>query len=63
MVASNWPVCTVSGSYAEAMEAVQGWVNRLPDRDRDAILGGTCARIYGIPDRSEPTTDTAGRVG
>jgi L-fucono-1,5-lactonase len=63
MVASNWPVCTVSGSYAEVMEAVQGWVTRLPDRDRDAILGGTCAHIYGIPDRSEPTTDTVGRVG
>ena len=62
MVASNWPVCTVSGSYAEVMEAVQGWVYRLPDRDRDAILGGTCARMYGIPDLSEPTTDTAGRV-
>jgi L-fucono-1,5-lactonase len=45
MVASNWPVCTVSGSYPEVTEAVQGWVNRLPDHDRDAILGGTCARV------------------
>ncbi len=60
MVASNWPVCTVSGSYAEVMAAVQGWAARLPDRDRDAILGGTCTRIYGIPDRLVPAADTAG---
>jgi hypothetical protein len=30
------------------MGAVQGWVNRLRDRDRDAVLGGTCKRVYGI---------------
>jgi L-fuconolactonase len=47
-VASNWPVCTVSGSYAEVLAAVQGWANRLPEQDRDAVFGGTCARVYGI---------------
>jgi L-fuconolactonase len=63
MIASNWPVCTVSGSYAEVMQAVQGWVDRLAERDRDAILGGTCARVYGIAERSEPPIDTRGRAG
>jgi L-fuconolactonase len=48
MVASNWPVCTVSGSYAEVMAAIQDWANRLPEPDRDAVLGGICARVYGI---------------
>jgi L-fuconolactonase len=48
MVASNWPVCTVSGSYAEVMAAIQDWANRLPEQDRDAVLGGTCARVYDI---------------
>jgi L-fuconolactonase len=51
MVASNWPVCTVSGAYAEVMEAVLGWVGRLPAGDRDAIAGGTCARLYGVANR------------
>jgi L-fuconolactonase len=63
MIASNWPVCTVSGSYAEVMEAVQGWAKRLPARDRHAILGGTCARVYGVSDRSELARGTAGQVG
>jgi hypothetical protein len=44
------------------MTAVQGWVARLPDQDRDAILGGTSARIYGITGRSVPAADTPGRV-
>jgi L-fucono-1,5-lactonase len=60
MVASNWPVCTVSGSYAEVTGAVQSWVSRMPERDRDAILGEACARIYRILGRSVPAADTAG---
>lgn len=45
MIGSDWPVCTLSGDYAAAMNLVKNYV---PEKDRDAVLGGTCARFYNI---------------
>jgi L-fuconolactonase len=45
MIGSDWPVCTLSGDYDATMNLVKNYV---PDRDRDAVLGGTCARLYKI---------------
>ena len=30
MIGSNWPVCTVSGKYADVVEIVTDYVRRLP---------------------------------
>ena len=48
MIGSDWPVCTLSASYSDAMGLVREFVAHLPEADRAAILGGTCARVYGI---------------
>ena len=32
MIGSNWPVCTVSGKYADVVEIVTDYVRRLPER-------------------------------
>jgi L-fuconolactonase len=48
MIGSDWPVCTLSGEYQAVMEIVTDYIQRLPAGDREAILGGTCARCYGL---------------
>jgi L-fuconolactonase len=48
MIGSDWPVCTLSGAYAETMNTVIDFANSLAPAERDAILGGTAARFYGI---------------
>jgi L-fuconolactonase len=53
MIGSDWPVCTLSGSYEEVMGIVIGFVDTLTSDERAAILGGTCARFYGIGNESE----------
>jgi L-fuconolactonase len=48
MIGSDWPVCTLSGDYAPTMAVVTDYIRPLPAKDRDAILGGTCARVYRL---------------
>lgn len=48
MIGSDWPVCTLSGDYVVVMNIVIDYVQQFPAEVRAAILGGTCARFYGI---------------
>jgi len=48
MIGSDWPVCTVSVDYAATLGIVLQFIAQLSNSERDAILGGTCARVYGI---------------
>ena len=48
MIGSDWPVCTLSGDYADTMRVVTEYVSRFDPAIRTAILGGNCARFYGI---------------
>lgn len=48
MIGSDWPVCTLSGEYASTMGIVIDYVQRFPLAVRENILGGNCARFYGI---------------
>jgi L-fuconolactonase len=48
MIGSDWPVCTLSGDYASTMGIVIEYVQKFSAQARGAILGGTCARFYGI---------------
>jgi L-fuconolactonase len=49
MIGSDWPVCTLSGDYVSTMRIVTDYVQRFPTAVREGILGGNCARFYGIP--------------
>jgi len=53
MLGSDWPVCTLSGAYAETMGIVTDFVQQFAPVEREAILGGNCARFYQI----KPTPD------
>jgi L-fuconolactonase len=48
MIGSDWPVCTLSGSYVATMNIVIDYVHQFSGAVRDAILGGNCARFYQI---------------
>jgi L-fuconolactonase len=45
---SDWPVCTLAGSYAEVLALAEEAVGPLAPADRAAVLGGTAARVYGL---------------
>jgi len=48
MIGSDWPVCTLGGAYKLVMEIVIDYVSRLSPAEHDAVLGGNCARFYGL---------------
>ncbi|MFM7074574.1 MAG: amidohydrolase family protein [Planctomycetaceae bacterium] len=50
MFGSDWPVCTLSGEYAEVAGIVDDFLGRLAPAERAAIEGGTAARVYGLSD-------------
>lgn len=50
MIGSDWPVSTLSGEYAAVMGIVTDYAEQFSAEVREAILGGNCARLYGIND-------------
>jgi len=48
MIGSDWPVCTLSGNYNAVMNIVVDYVRRFTRDGREAMLGGNCARFYGV---------------
>jgi L-fuconolactonase len=48
MIGSDWPVCTLSGEYVQTMGIVIDYAQQFPPNVRESILGGACARFYGI---------------
>ena len=48
MIGSDWPVCTLSGTYGDTMKIVTDYIRKLPTEIREGILGGNCARFYGL---------------
>jgi L-fuconolactonase len=48
MIGSDWPVCTLSADYASTMGIVTKYVDDFSSGEREAVLGGNCARVYGI---------------
>lgn len=48
MIGSDWPVCTVSASYAETIGIVKEYIRKFSEEQQNAILGGNCAAFYGV---------------
>jgi L-fuconolactonase len=48
MIGSDWPVCTLSASYADALGIVKDYIQRLDSNQQNAILGGNCRSFYGV---------------
>jgi L-fuconolactonase len=45
MFGSDWPVCLLAADYGTVLAVVR---DAVPEGDRDAVLGGTAVRIYGL---------------
>ena len=48
MFGSDWPVCLLSGDYAEVAGIVKDFVAQLSAVEQAAIWGGTATRFYGL---------------
>jgi L-fuconolactonase len=48
MIGSDWPVCLVAGSYARTVGVVKNYVQDLPARTRDFVLGENARRFWRL---------------
>jgi L-fuconolactonase len=48
MIGSDWPVCTLAGSFREVTAIVEKYLSARPDEDREKVLGATAAAFYGL---------------
>jgi L-fuconolactonase len=48
MFGSDWPVCLLGSSYGRWHSFVAACAAPLADAEREAVLGATCARAYGL---------------
>jgi L-fuconolactonase len=51
MIGSDWPVCTLAGTYGRVMGIVMEYVERRTAEEREAVLGGNAAKFWRL-DRS-----------
>jgi len=45
---SDWPVVNLAGGFTRWRETTMELLRELPGADRDAVLGGTAATVYGL---------------
>ncbi len=50
MFGSDWPVCTLAGTYSQVYNLLDGYANSLSPTEQSAIWGGTAVRAYGLTD-------------
>jgi L-fuconolactonase len=48
MYGGDWPVTVLAGGYEKVWDAIRQLLEPLSQDDRDAVLGGTAERFYGI---------------
>ena len=48
MFGTDWPVCTLAGTYQQVVDALNDALGPISDAERDAIFGGTATRFYGL---------------
>jgi L-fuconolactonase len=51
MIGSDWPVCTVAGSYGQVMNIVVEYLTRYLESVQDAVLGGNAERFWELRQR------------
>ncbi len=48
MLGSDWPVCTVAGTYAEVMQLGLKFIDQLSETEQADILGNNSVHFYGL---------------
>jgi L-fuconolactonase len=49
MIGSDWPVCTVAGTYPQVMQVTLDYVAQLSETEQADVLGNNANRSYGLP--------------
>ncbi len=49
MFGSDWPVCTLSGSYSEVVGIVEGYIAALSTDEQARVMGGVATDFYQLP--------------
>jgi len=52
MIGSDWPVCTLAGSYSRVMGLIKDYLSGHAEAEREAILGGNAKRFWRL--QTEP---------
>lgn len=58
MYGGDWPMVVPDGGYAPTWRVMAELFGRLSEHDRDLLLGGTAARVYGIDTQKYCRRDT-----
>ncbi len=48
MFGSDWPVCTLSGSYSQVVGIVETYIAALSADEQAAVMGGNATKFYGL---------------
>jgi L-fuconolactonase len=48
MFGSDWPVCTLAGSYEDVLTALESNLSNLTEQQLNDIFGGTASRFYRV---------------
>ena len=48
MTGSDWPVCTVAGSYSRVMNLTKDYLGKYAEKERDAVLGENAATFWRL---------------
>ena len=48
MIGSDWPVCTIAGSYSEVINLVENYISSFSEEEKNAIMGENAARFYRL---------------
>lgn len=49
MFGSDWPVCTLSGSYNEVVGIVESYIAALSEDEQAKVMGGNACEFYQLP--------------
>ena len=60
MLASDWPVCLLAGSYSDAIDSVRYLLAELPVHEQAEIRGGTAVRVYRLGRSGPPIAGADG---
>ncbi len=48
MIGSDWPVCTLGGSYGQILQVVLDYISNFPEQDKKKILGENAIKAYKL---------------
>ena len=48
MFGSDWPICTLAGSYQQVVEALRAVLGPISPQDAASVWGGTTTKVYKL---------------